>query len=364
MRPCQSGVMLLLLIGLCGGVLSTAQQNQAAKTPSAKATTSPRMVLLAAEDGLTVLAAALDERNRLSGKADCSHLVHDVYERAGFSYTYVPSSDLYTGIAEFRRTTRPQPGDLVVWPGHVGILISPTQHTFYSSLNSGFGVESYDSAYWSQRGRPRFLRYVKHAGTALAAVAKPTTLKSTSLETKLPVVPVDARDTDLAPVSVAQDPAVLQFPPVLTIASPRPSIQEVTTAVTYALSQAADGLKGQDLFGLPQTVRVLSQIQVQRVKIKNSSGWAELQTSESASLEHGQSSLRKRQQKQRWTLRRRDERNWELLPPQETMYLNQADAVKLLARQLAAMTAEDSSADARRKAQLAALLGSLLQVRN
>ena len=54
--------------------------------------------LLAADDGLAVIAAALDARNYVSSKADCSHLVHDVYERAGFTYTYVPSNDLYGGV--------------------------------------------------------------------------------------------------------------------------------------------------------------------------------------------------------------------------------------------------------------------------
>ena len=68
--------------------------------------------------------------------------------------------------------------------------------------------------------------------------------------------------------------------------------------------------------------------------------------------------MKKRQEKQRWMLHRRDAQNWELVPPQGTIYLDQDDAVRLMAQQLAAMTAEDSPVMLRQKAQLAALLGS------
>jgi len=57
----------------------------------------------------------------------------------------------------------PQPGDLVVWRGHVGIVISPVQHSFFSAMRSGRGVEFYDSPYWQGRGQPRFFRYLKSA---------------------------------------------------------------------------------------------------------------------------------------------------------------------------------------------------------
>ena len=34
------------------------------------------------------------------------------------------------GTGEFQRVMRLQPGDLVVWRGHVGILVNPEQHLF------------------------------------------------------------------------------------------------------------------------------------------------------------------------------------------------------------------------------------------
>ncbi len=90
---------------------------------------------------------------------DCSHFVQFLYEQAGLYYDYMPSRVLYTGIKEFKRVLHPKAGDLVVWKGHVGIVVDPKQKTFLSSLRSGVKESSYESNYWKRRGRPRFLRY-------------------------------------------------------------------------------------------------------------------------------------------------------------------------------------------------------------
>jgi hypothetical protein len=94
---------------------------------------------------------------------DCSHLVHDIYERAGLPYDYATSRDLYDGIDAFRRVYHPVPGDLVVWRGHVGIVLDPDDHSFLSALRSGVKVSEYDTRYWKRRGRPRFYRYSRQA---------------------------------------------------------------------------------------------------------------------------------------------------------------------------------------------------------
>ncbi|MGA9811944.1 MAG: NlpC/P60 family protein [Terriglobales bacterium] len=113
------------------------------------------------DDGLSVITAALDARIKASRQPDCSHLVHAIYLQAGFPYPYASSSDLYSGSDDFQRVTHPQPGDLVVWPGHVGIVVNPAQRAFFSRLRNGPGVDAYDAQYWKQRGQPRFYRYVK-----------------------------------------------------------------------------------------------------------------------------------------------------------------------------------------------------------
>lgn len=116
---------------------------------------------LTTDERLALLSALLDVRRRTTPHSDCTHFIHKLYERAGFPYEYANSIDLYEGIDEFRRVVAPQAGDLVVWRGHAGIVTNPARHTFFSLLRSGPEVDSYDSAYWRKRGRPRFFRYVK-----------------------------------------------------------------------------------------------------------------------------------------------------------------------------------------------------------
>ena len=116
---------------------------------------------LTQDDRLAVIAAALDSKNHKSRENDCSHLVHNIYERAGFPYGYASSDDIYDGVAGFQRTKRPQPGDLVVWHGHVGIVIRPSRHVFFSYLSAGPGTDNYEAPYWVGRGHARFYRYVK-----------------------------------------------------------------------------------------------------------------------------------------------------------------------------------------------------------
>lgn len=116
---------------------------------------------LTADDRQSLIVAALDHRSHSRFKHDCSHLVHAIYDQAGFPYSYAPSSEIYAGIEGFQRVKRPQAGDLVVWRGHVGIVIKPSQHVFFSYLRSGPGIDDYQAEYWKSRGRPRFYRYIK-----------------------------------------------------------------------------------------------------------------------------------------------------------------------------------------------------------
>jgi cell wall-associated NlpC family hydrolase len=91
---------------------------------------------------------------------DCSHFVQYLYEQAGLYYGYAPSRTLYDGMEGFKRVAHPRAGDLIVWRGHVGIVVDPEETTFLSALNSGVKISSYQSHYWLRRGKPHFLRYV------------------------------------------------------------------------------------------------------------------------------------------------------------------------------------------------------------
>ena len=116
---------------------------------------------ITSDDRLSLLAAALDARVQRESEPDCSHLVHAIYDAAGFPYDYAPSSELYAGVGNFQRVKAPLPGDLVVWQGHVGMVVKPSRHIFFSYLSSGPGTDDYEAAYWKSRGRPRFYRYIK-----------------------------------------------------------------------------------------------------------------------------------------------------------------------------------------------------------
>jgi hypothetical protein len=114
------------------------------------------------DDRLSLIAAALDARVRRDSEHDCSHLVHAIYEQAGFPYAYAPSSDLYAGVEAFQRVKQPEPGDLIVWRGHAGIVVQPSKHIFFSFMSSGPGTDDYQTPYWKSRGHPRFYRYIKN----------------------------------------------------------------------------------------------------------------------------------------------------------------------------------------------------------
>jgi cell wall-associated NlpC family hydrolase len=159
----RKSVIAGVALCLCG-----AQQSSQAKTNATSGTVHRVQMsrehsasTLTRDDGKEVVAVALDERIHIGRERDCSHLVHAIYEKAGFSYPYASSSDLYRGTDDFRRVKKPQPGDLVVWRGHVGIVVNPRRREFYSFLRHGPGLDEYDAQYWKERGPVRFYRYIK-----------------------------------------------------------------------------------------------------------------------------------------------------------------------------------------------------------
>lgn len=156
----KQAIAALVLCGLVPHSFSAQKTVSLRATPRVHAS-QHHASTLTADDGLSVIAAALDLRVRSEHERDCSHLVNAIYIRAGFPYPYASSSDLYDGTDYFRRVKHPQPGDLVVWTGHVGIVVNPAQHLFFSVLSDGPGIDTYKARYWKRRGPVRFYRYVK-----------------------------------------------------------------------------------------------------------------------------------------------------------------------------------------------------------
>jgi NlpC/P60 family len=316
---------------------------------------SSRPALMNVNDALSVIGAALESRDRDRAKSDCSHLVHSIYENAGFHYTYASSSTLYGGIAEFQPVTRPQVGDLVVWPGHVGIVVNPTQQTFFSALRSGRGVESYSSAYWSARGRHRFFRYVKATNTTRAADSRASG-PSESLTRVTHESPVN-EETESKPEAIPPNigPARVQI-----ISSGRPKPKEVTQALLLTFNTSQEGLGDADVFELNPSLIVFSQLEVKTVKIHGEQGQAVVRITAPVSVAKGKADLKKRQQTQIWRLRRLGRWDWELLLPQDAIYLPQNDAVRVLSHRLAALTDPASTSTQREKSELALMLKTLL----
>ena len=102
---------------------------------------------------------------------DCSHFVQYLYEQAGLYYEYAPSRVLYVGLEPFKRVRYPEAGDVIVWPGHMGVVVDPEEGTFLSAVSSGVKTQSYRSGYWKRRGRPHFMRFRGVDGLSANAVA-------------------------------------------------------------------------------------------------------------------------------------------------------------------------------------------------
>jgi hypothetical protein len=206
-RDLERAGLLLALCALFPSAWATQQNAPSAKThhPTIRESDAIAPWLVSADQGLAILGAALESRKPTDPNADCSNFVHAIYERAGFTYSYANSVALYQGVKEFRRVLHPQPGDLVVWRGHVGIVISPVQHSFFSAMRSGRGVEFYDSPYWQGRGRPRFFRYVKAASwKQLSASVRDTNFKSGGSKNTRAHDAVIADEDAPAPVEVSK----------------------------------------------------------------------------------------------------------------------------------------------------------------
>lgn len=158
-KPALGAIFAILALSLCSA--QQAPRTAANSRRAANADYSRGDRTFTGDDGLAVISAALDPKVRRHAANDCSHLVHAIYEHAGFPYSYANSYDLYDGVEKFQRVYDPQPGDLIVWQGHAGIVVRPSRHVFFSFKSAGPGIDDYESRYWRGRGRARFYRYVK-----------------------------------------------------------------------------------------------------------------------------------------------------------------------------------------------------------
>jgi hypothetical protein len=359
-----AGLMYVCLLGI--------SRAEAQATVSAKRLGSDSASrLLNAQEGLSIAHAASEQNELASGTQDCSHVVHQIYLGAGFDYPYASSFDIYVGDENFQRVRIPQAGDLIVWPGHVGIVVDPVGHSFYSLVSTGFEAQDYQGPYWKSRGRPRFYRYrIGGTGSGASTAKTERSADDSSASNRAPkAVPERTSVTYAPPAALAPANAARAFevPPSIIIAAGNksPTRNEVAEGISELSNAAGNVLRTDDPLRLPRPVLIVNQFSVERVEIKRDRGWAHLQIDSKVSIAGGEARVKRQQEKIRWQLRR-TELGWEAVAPLDRTYVPQDVAVKNLAVQLARLTESDDAAKhqeavLRQESQLANLLSVLLE---
>lgn len=386
LRPIASRqcVAALGLAWVCLVGLATAE----AQTPDSTQKAAPPTRLLTAEEGRSIVTAAWQQSSSPWGTQDCSHLVQQIYRNAGFEYSYVSSTEMYAGNKSFARVKFPHAGDLIVWPGHMGIVVDPFKHSFYSLVSTGLEEQDYEAPYWRSRGRPHFYRYKVQNPIVLTATKLPTSPVSTNNKQHEVTAVLEERSSEQAstsnrPPGTASDRTALiyglpaspgrangtpvpEIPLSIVIAagSKPPTREEVAQGISTLNDMAGNVLCSDEPFKVRRLVVIVDKFSVERVEIKHDHGWAQLQIKSRVSIDGGTSQLKGPQEKVRWELRR-SEAGWEAVRPSNIAYVSHDAAVKNLAAQLARLTESDAAAAhqeavLRRESQLADLLSALL----
>ena len=342
--------------------------------PATAETHGPR--LIARADGRKILAAIPTVDVESESETDCSHLVHDIYEQAGFPYEYASSRDLYIGSANFTRVRVPQAGDLVVWRGHVGIVINPQQHSFFSFVSSGPDTQFYDSAYWRSRGVARFFRYSTnkplHADRTLEATNRPSrkTLQvqgdNRSSENRPPselTKPVSARASHTLPgADISSSTTVEPLREIIIrVAAKNPSPEEVATAFEEINREFGESLRTGSLNSPGKPIVVYRELNVPAVQIKGKRGTAliRIESLTAAGEPQTGSQLRWREESLEFE---KTKRGWMMNPLKDTAYVNREVAMRVLSSRLAdlAKNTDGTPEQEREQTQIIRFLNLLL----
>jgi len=381
----------LVCVCLINAALATAQT----ELPVHDSLSSPRLLTL--DEGRSIVNVAWQQDRPAPGVRDCSHFVHQIYADAGFEYAYASSFEIYEGNENFERVRNPHPGDLIAWPGHVGIVVDPLEHSFYSLVRTGLEAQDYRSGYWRSRGIPRFYRFKVEQGTIVNAAKISGSSKilngrkdrsaGTNAGSKIKERTGDGYDSsDRPPSSVSEKADVIYGPPAAAVSavskSPEPPFaipasviiasgnrlptrEEVMEAISELSDAGGSILRTDDPMKAEVPVVIVEQIEVERVEAKRDHGWARLMVDFKVAIDGGAVTVKRHREKVRWELRRTDA-GWEAITPQDRRYVPHDVAVKNLADQLARLAkshgaAEHQPAVMRQEAQLAGLLNALLQ---
>lgn len=342
-----------VFLALCSCMASAAFGQSVEPAPARKP--EPRPV--SRTEGRNILAAISTVEPDSDFGTDCSHLVHDVYERAGFSYDYASSRELYMGSINFTRVRKPQPGDLIVWQGHVGIVLDPKEHSFFSFVRSGPDTQFYDSPYWRSRGSARFFRYL---------AAKPAlggrTIEATRRTNDEPVV-VDRRSENRPPsglprMTPASKPtgaaessslipasSGLAEPPrgiVLQVAGKNPAPSEIVDGFVKLTRDSAASLRTHGISDRRRTIIVYGELRVSAVEVKGKHGSA-LVSVESLSTAVGPQASSQPRWRELSLEFDKTKSGWFMSSPQEGTYVSREAALQALSARLAELAQNTES---------------------
>lgn len=327
------------------------------------------------EEGQAIAQATLLHRAQFRDKPDCSHFVHDVYAEAGLDYDYAPTNYIFDGVGPFQRVQKPQPGDVIVWRGHAGIVIDPEEHSFYSSVVSGFSIHNYTSSYWMARGAHRFYRYrindlqstrlltsVAYHGPPLTLTNQPIaheellfTNSKGSRENYVPKIDPSTleRAVGAGSDSVLGENKAADLAPISS--SRKPGKEEMVLAVTeFTESNAQELLQAAALNG---PIEIIDGFEVARIETQGNSGWVEVKVKKIAFFADGKMKPAHSVEKIRFSLERQA-KGWVVSDTVNRTYVLRQAAVKVIASRLALLAR--SSAGAQQLKPLTQALDMLL----
>ena len=361
-----------IFVALCLATASAALGQNGRPAPAD--TPGPRPI--ARTEGRKILAAIPTVDADSESETDCSHLVHDVYEQAGFPYDYASSHELYIGNTNFTRVRAPQAGDLVVWRGHVGIVIDPKEHSFFSSVRSGPDTQFYDSPYWRSRGAARFFRYMTEkrlrSGQTLDATRHadqhPLQAASRSSENRPPSrlpkpLPVPASASNSDPAAETSSSATVETPReiVLQVTGKNPSPDEIAAAFVEMNQDSGESLRTRSLDSLGKPIIVYREVRVSAMQIKGKHGTAVVRIESLGGPPNAQTGSQFRWKEQSVDFEK-TKRGWVMSPILEAAYVKREVALQVLSARLAelAQNTEATPEQEREQKQIIRLLNLLV----
>jgi cell wall-associated NlpC family hydrolase len=331
-------IFVVLCLATASGALGQNVRPASAETPG------PHPI--ARTEGRKILATIRTIHAESESETDCSHLVHAVYEQAGFPYDYVSSRELYIGSTNFTRVRAPQAGDLVVWRGHVGIVIDPKEHSFFSFVRSGPDTQFYDSPYWRSRGIARFFRYItekplpssRTLEATLLADQEPLQAANHSSENRPPSrlrkpAPTSAPS---APAAETSGSATVETPReiVLHVAGKNPSPDEVAAAFVELNQDSGESLCTRGLNSLGKPIIVYREARVSEIRVKGKRGTALVRIESLGVPPNTQTDSQLRWKEQSLQFEK-TKRGWVMSPIQEAAYVKREVALQVLSARLA-----------------------------